>query len=103
MLAGLVRHSLQFRGVVIALACILFAYGMYVAARVKLDVFPEFVQPQVTVQTEAPGLAPEQVEELVTRPVETAVNGVGNMESIRSESIQGLSVITAVFNEGSNI
>src|SRR6185436_11957954 len=55
------------------------------------------------IQTEAPGLAPEQVEALVTRPVETAVNGLGRMESLRSESIQGLSIITAVFEEGTDI
>src|SRR5437660_786859 len=103
MLNSIVQFSLRFRGVVLALACVLFGYGLYVAAQVKLDVFPEFVQPQVAIQTEAPGLAPEQVEVLVTRPVETAVNGAGNLESVRSESIQGLSVITAVFKEGTDI
>jgi CzcA family heavy metal efflux pump len=103
MLNTIVRHSLQFRGVVLTLAAILLAYGCYVVSQVKLDVFPEFVQPQVTVQTEAPGLAPEQVEVLVTRPVESAVTGAGNLESVRSESIQGLSIITAVFKEGANI
>jgi CzcA family heavy metal efflux pump len=68
-----------------------------------MDVFPNFVQPQVVIQTECPGLAPEQVELLVTQPIETMVNGLGDMESLRSESIQGLSVITAVFKEGSDI
>src|SRR5258706_8054316 len=76
---------------------------MFVATHAKLDVFPEFVQPQATVQTEAPGLAPEQVEALVTRPVESVLNGAGNLESIRSESIQGLSVVTAVFKDGTDI
>jgi len=61
------------------------------------------VPPQVTVQTEAPGLAPEQVETLVTRPVENAINGLGSQESMRSETIQGLSVITVVFKEGTDI
>src|ERR1044071_2444689 len=103
MLRRIVELSLRFRGVVIALGCVLVGYGLFVAGRAKLDVFPEFVQPQVTVQTEAPGLAPEQVEALVTRPVEGAMNGVGNLESIRSESIQGLSVITAVFQERTDI
>ena len=103
MLKHIVELSLRFRGVVIALACLLIGYGWFVSARAKLDVFPEFVQPQITVQTEAPGLASEQVEVLVTRPVESALNGVGNLESIRSESIQGLSVITAVFKEGADI
>ena len=73
------------------------------AAHAKLDVFPEFAPPQVVIQTEAVGLASEQVEQLVTRPIELAVNGVANLESIRSQSIQGLSVITAVFQDGTDI
>src|SRR5881394_698118 len=103
MLNRIVQTSLRFRGVVIALACVVVGYGIFVAAQAKLDVFPEFVQPQVTVQSEAPGLAPDQVEALVTRPIESELSGVGNLESIRSESIQGLSVVTAVFKEGSDI
>ncbi|HTY87280.1 MAG TPA: efflux RND transporter permease subunit [Candidatus Acidoferrum sp.] len=103
MLRRLVEISLRSRGVVITLAVALIGYGIYVAKTAKLDVFPDFVQPQVTVQAEAPGLAPEQVEALVTRPVESALNGAGNLDSIRSESIQGLSVVTAVFKEGTDI
>src|SRR6266542_3776280 len=103
MLNRIVQSSLRFRAVVIALACVLVGYGVFVAAQAKLDVFPEFVQPQVTVQAEAPGLAPEQVEVLVTRPIESELNGVGHLQSIRSESIQGLSVITAVFEEATDI
>ena len=103
MLKRLVALSLGARGVVITLALGFICYGLYIAAHAKLDVFPEFVQPQATVQTEAPGLAPEQVEALVTRPVENALNGAGNLDSIRSESIQGLSVVTAVFKEGTDI
>src|SRR5438093_1128718 len=103
MLRRIVELSLRYRGVVIALACVIVGYGGFVAAHAKLDVFPEFVQPQVTVQTEAPGLASEQVEVLVTRPVESALSGLGGLESIRSESIQGLSIITAVFKEGTDV
>jgi CzcA family heavy metal efflux pump len=103
MLRSLVEFSLRSRGVVITLAVGLIACGVYVAQNAKLDVFPDFVQPQVTVQTEAPGLAPEQVETLVTRPVESELNGAGNLDSIRSESIQGLSVVTAVFKDGTDI
>ncbi len=103
MLRRLVEISLRQRSVVIALAIGLIFHGLYVASRAKLDVFPDFVQPQVTVQAESPGLAPEQVEALVTRPVENALNGTVGLESVRSESIQGLSVVTAVFAEGTDI
>ena len=103
MLNRIVHFSLRFRGVVVALACVVIGYGLHVAANAKLDVFPNFVPPQVVVQTEAPGLSPEQVEVLVTRPIENTINGLGNMASLRSESIPGLSVITAVFKEGTDI
>lgn len=103
MLRSLVHFSLKFRGVVVTLACVLLGYGVYVASHAQLDVFPDFVQPQVVIQTEAPGLAPEQVEALVTRPIETAINGLGRMESMRSESIQGLSIITVVFEEDTDV
>jgi len=103
MLQALVQFSLKFRGIVVVLACIVLGYGLYVASNAKLDVFPDFVQPQVAIQTEAPGLSPEQVEVLVTRPIETTVNGLGDMESLRSESIEGLSVITVVFKEGTEV
>ena len=103
MLQALVRFSLKYRGVVVALACVLLGYGFHVAKNAKLDVFPNFVQPQVVIQTECPGLAPEQVELLVTLPIETMVNGLGDMESLRSESIEGLSIITAVFKEGTEV
>jgi len=103
MLRRIVELSLRFRGIVVVLSCVFVGYGLYVTQQAKLDVFPEFVQPQVTVQAESPGLAPEQVEALVTRPIEGVLNGVGNLESIRSESIQGLSVVTAVFKEGTDI
>ncbi len=103
MLNRIVHFSLRFRGVVVALACVLIGYGIYVTANAKLDVFPNFVPPEVVVQTEAPGLSSEQVEALVTIPLENTINGLGNMESMRSETIQGLSVITAVFKEGTDI
>src|SRR3569833_1641111 len=99
MLQAIVAFSLRYKGVVLTLAALLFAYGIWVGNHAKLDVFPDFVPPQVTVQTKAPGLAPEQVETLVTRPIENAINGLGSQESLRSETIQGLSVITVVFKE----
>jgi Cu/Ag efflux pump CusA len=103
MLRALVHFSLKYRHVVVALACVLLGYGIHVTMNAKLDVFPSFVQPQVVIQTECPGLAPEQVELLVTLPIESTVNGLGDMESLRSESIEGLSIITAVFKEGTDV
>ena len=103
MIQAIVQFSLRFRGVVLTVACLVVAYGAWVAAHAKLDVFPEFVPPQVTVQTEAPGLSPEQVETLVTRPIENVINGLGSQETLRSETIQGLSVVTVVFKAGTDI
>lgn len=103
MLKRIIEISLRFRGMVIVLACLLVAYGLFITATTKFDVFPEFAPPLVVVSTEAPGLSPEEVEQLVTRIVENALNGVGNLESIRSQSIQGLSVVTTIFQPGTDI
>ncbi|MGA2557316.1 MAG: efflux RND transporter permease subunit, partial [Verrucomicrobiota bacterium] len=103
MLNWIVHFSLRYRSVVVVLACLLTGYGIYTAAHAKLDVLPNFVPPEVEVETEAPGLSPEQVEILVTRPLESTINGLGNMAALRSESIAGLSVIMAIFHEGTDI
>src|SRR5215469_17904559 len=103
MLNAIVRFSIRFRGMVIALACALLIYGVYSLYRVPYDAFPEFAPPQVSIQTEAPGLSPEQVEILVTQPIENAINVVSGIDSLRSRSIQGLSVITVVFRAGTDI
>ena len=94
MLQALVSFSIRFRGVVIALACVVIGYGVYITLHSRYDVYPEFAPPVVVIQTEAPGLAPEQVEALVTRPVENAVNGAPGLDTLRSQSIQGLSLVT---------
>src|SRR6202795_2954053 len=101
--AALIRFSIRFRGVVIALACIVLGYGVYVVQRSKYDVFPEFAPPQVSIRTEAPGLSPEQVEVLVTQQIENVINGTPSVATLRSASIQGLSVITVTFEPGSDI
>lgn len=103
MLKSIVRFSLHFRGIVVALACAFLVYGLYSLHRAKYSVFPEFAPPRVVIQTEAPGLSPEQVEVLVTRPIENTINGVPGIDSMRSASIQGLSVITVVFNPATDI
>ena len=101
--AALVRFAIRFRGIVVALACVLVAYGVYALGRAKYDVFPEFAPPQVSIQTEAVGLTPEQVEILVTRPIENAISGVPGVRTLRSTSIQGLSVVTVFFDPSSDI
>jgi Cu/Ag efflux pump CusA len=103
VLTALVRQSIRHRGVIVGLAVALVVYGAGVVAGSRLDVFPEFAPPQVSIQTEAPGLSPEQVEVLVTKPIEDAINGVEGIAAVRSQSIQGLSVITAVLVENENI
>ena len=103
MLSKLVEVSLRFRGIVVALACLVVAYGVYATWTARYDVYPEFAPPQVVVQTEAPGLSSEDVEQLVTRPVENALNGAHDVEAIRSQSIQGLSVVTVVFEQRTDV
>jgi Cu/Ag efflux pump CusA len=101
--AALIRFSIRFRGVVLTLACVLLGYGVYALLQAKYDVFPEFAPPQVAIHTEAPGLAPEQVEILVTQPLENAINGTPGLGTLQSSSIQGLSVITATFDPSSDV
>ncbi|MBI4005211.1 MAG: efflux RND transporter permease subunit [Gammaproteobacteria bacterium] len=103
MLAAIVRFSIRFRGVIIALAVILLAYGLYEIPRAGLDIFPEFSPKLVIIQTESPGLSSDQVEILVTQQIENAIGGLINLNYIRSESIQGLSIVTVVFDEDSDI
>src|SRR5262245_57122267 len=103
MVRALITGSVRRRGIVAALALVLMLYGGYVATRGRLDVFPEFVPPEVTIQTEAPGFAPDQIETLVTRPVEQAMNGIPAAERLTSESIAGLSVVTVVFEDRADV
>ncbi|MCJ2087462.1 efflux RND transporter permease subunit [Methylobacterium sp. E-005] len=101
--AALVGFAVRQPRVVLAVACALLVFGLYALAGARYDVFPEFAPPTVTIQAEAPGLDSEQVEVLVTQPVEVAVGGLPGLETLRSTSIQGLSVITAVFKSGSDV
>jgi CzcA family heavy metal efflux pump len=101
--AALVSFAIRFRGIVLAVACTVVGYGLFALGNAKYDVFPEFSPPQVSIQTEAPGLNSEQVEVLVTQPVETSINGLAGVEALRSSSIQGLSIVTVVFRPGSDI
>jgi len=98
----LVAWSVRRRGVVATLALAFLVLGASRARLTPIDVFPEFVPAQVSIQTEAPGLTPDQVEALVTRPIEAAVNGAPGLASLRSESIPGLSVVDISFAPGTN-
>src|SRR6516162_587006 len=103
MLQSLVSWSLDNRIVVVILAGLLLVGGIFAACQAQLDVFPDFAPPQVIVQTEAPGLSATEVEQLVTLPIEQALNGIGRLDVIRSQSIQGLSVVTVIFQDRTDI
>jgi len=103
MLSAIVRTALRRKGIIISLAVAFLGYGFYTLTRAKYNVFPNFAPPYVSIQTEAPGLSPEQVELLVTQPIEITINGVTGIQSLRSGSIQGLSVVTVVFEPGTDI
>src|ERR1700722_5673762 len=100
MMRALVTLCVRHFGAITALTILALVLGGWQALRSPLDVFPEFVPTQVEIQTEAPGFAPQQVEELVTKPIENAVNGASGLATLRSESIPGLSVIIITFKDG---
>lgn len=103
MLSAIIRFAVRQRGVVVALSLLLLIYGALRLGQANLDIFPEFSAPRVVIQTEAPGLTAEQTEILVTSRIERHLAGLVGLDGIRSESIQGLSVVTAVFEEGTDI
>jgi CzcA family heavy metal efflux pump len=102
VVARLVGAALHHRVVVFVLALALVGGGLYAAWEAPLDVFPEFAPPIVEVQTEAPGFAAEDVEALVTTPLEGALGGMPDVEKLRSSSALGLSVVTVVFAYGTD-
>lgn len=103
MLDSIIRFSLRFRGVIFSLAVMAAGYGLFTLTRAKLDVFPEFAPPMSIVQTAAPGMTSEQVEALVTQPVENGLGGMTGLQSMRSRSMQGLSSVTLVFDDHANV
>ena len=103
MLRSLVSLCVRHYGILTTLTFVALILGCWSAMRSPLDVFPEFVPSQVDIQTEAPGFAPQQVEELVTKRIESAVNGATGLASLRSESIPGLSVVTISFADNIDV
>ncbi|HEV3344558.1 MAG TPA: efflux RND transporter permease subunit [Pirellulales bacterium] len=99
----LVGTSLRLRAVVLALAVVMMVYGLRTLEHAPLDVFPEFAPPLVEIQTEAPGLSTEEVESLVTMPLENALNGIPFLSTLRSKSVLGLSSIKLIFQPGSDL
>ncbi len=103
MFNRLIAWSLHNRLIVFAITLVLFVAGGYSLQRMPVDVFPEFAPPQVVIQTEAPGMAPQDVELLVTYPLESAINGTPGVSDVRSKTSVGLSTITVIFNANTDV
>jgi HME family heavy-metal exporter len=98
MLNAVIRLSLRYRTLVLVCSLVVLVYGGYLTAEIPIDVFPDLDRPRVVILTECPGLSPEEVETLVTQPIETAILGASGVEAVRSQSSQGMNVIYVEFS-----
>ncbi len=103
MMNWIVASSLRMRVMVLALSIVLMIVGVQKARNAPLDVFPEFAPPLVEIQTEAPGLSTEEVESLISVPLENALNGTIGLKTIRSKSVLGLSSVVLILKEGTDL
>src|SRR3954470_14294948 len=98
MLNTVIRLALRYRTVVLAVSLVVLVYGGYLTTDIPIDVFPDLDRPRVVILTECPGLSPEEVETLVTVPIETAILGASGVEAVRSQSSQGMNVVYVEFS-----
>ncbi|MCT0219880.1 CusA/CzcA family heavy metal efflux RND transporter [Synechococcus sp. CS-1329] len=103
LLNATLRFSIARRWLIVAAALMISVWGVLAVGQMPLDVFPPFAPPQVDVQTSAAGLSPEEVESRLTLPIESAVNGIAGVETVRSSSKAGLSMVQVVFNQNADI
>src|ERR1700761_4632818 len=103
MMNWIVATSLRMRVLVLALSVVLMIVGIQRARTAPLDVFPEFAPPLIEIQTEAPGLSTEEVESLISVPLENALNGTIGLKTIRSKSVLGLSSVVLILKEGTDL